>query len=221
MAQNKSNKIFIIRMSSLGDIVLASPLIRLLRQKFPNAKLDFLVRAEYAELVRYNPNLNRIVELNPKNGIRGLHGLRKKILANKYDIIIDIQKNLRSYYLLFGLNYNPITKVRIFRIKKNQFLRFLLVKFKINLYYRIHKELTPVWKKNIYTVKSLDIKPDDGNLELFLPDNARKTAVRINNKSIDITKNIVMAPGAKHFTKRWPEENFSQLIKTIYKKFQK
>ena len=51
------NKILIIRFSSLGDIVLATPLFRILRAAYPEALIDVLVKSEYAELVRFNPNL--------------------------------------------------------------------------------------------------------------------------------------------------------------------
>jgi lipopolysaccharide heptosyltransferase II len=217
--QNKYDKILIIRMSSLGDIVLTSPLIRLLRKKFPNSMLDYLIRTEYTELVRYNPNLNRIIEFNPQEGIKGLQKLRKIILTSRYNIIIDVQKNLRSYYLLFGIHCHLINKVKIFRVKKNQFIRFLLVKFKINLYHRFHEKLTPVWKKYVNAVTRLDINPDDGNLELFLPENINNTTIRFDNNLIDITKRVVVAPGARHFTKRWPEENFITLIKAIFKEY--
>ena len=54
-------KILIIRLSSIGDIVLATPLMRILRARFPSSHIDFVVRNEYAELVRYNKNLNNII----------------------------------------------------------------------------------------------------------------------------------------------------------------
>ena len=61
-------KILIIRFSSLGDVLLATPLIRLLRARFPNSQIDFLVRTEYADLIRFNPNLSRVIEFNIKHG---------------------------------------------------------------------------------------------------------------------------------------------------------
>ncbi|UCF63918.1 MAG: glycosyl transferase, partial [bacterium] len=54
-------KILIIRFSSLGDIVLATPLISRLRKKFPEAQVDFLIRIEYAELLQFNPKINNLI----------------------------------------------------------------------------------------------------------------------------------------------------------------
>src|SRR5512135_3421171 len=76
---NTPNKILVLRFSSIGDIVLASPLLRVLRKRFPSAQIDFVTRKEYAELVRSNPNLNYTYEFDTAEGFNGLRALRRRI----------------------------------------------------------------------------------------------------------------------------------------------
>jgi lipopolysaccharide heptosyltransferase II len=211
-------KILIIRLSSLGDVLLATPLIRQLRQKYPQVQLDFLVRDEYAELLRHHPGLSGLIEFDIQQGFTSLQKMRKKIRQTRYDVILDIHNNLRSRYLCFGLPYLSFFKTRVYRIRKNPFIRFLLVKFKINLYRRLYGRIIPVWEKYLLTARSLGIITDNGRLELYLTEG---NIIAAQNFRIALAGNnweIVIAPGARHFSKRWPEEYFVELIKQLFAK---
>ena len=61
-------KILIIRLSSIGDIVLATPLIRVLRNKFTASQIDLIVKKEFSELLKFDPNLTNLIEFDSKNG---------------------------------------------------------------------------------------------------------------------------------------------------------
>jgi lipopolysaccharide heptosyltransferase II len=211
-------KILIIRLSSLGDILLATPLVRQLRQKYPRVQLDFLVRKEYAELLRHHPGLSRLIEFDVRQGFTSLQKLRKEIHRTCYDVVLDIHNNLRSRYLCFALPFLSFFRTRVYRICKNQFVRFLLVKFKINLYRRLYGRVIPVWEKYLLTARSLGIIADGRQLELYLPE---EDIIAAQNFRLSLTGNnweIVIAPGAKHFSKRWPEESFAELIQQLYAK---
>ena len=205
-------------MSSLGDVLLATPLIRLLRKKFPQSQIDFLVRTEYSDLLRYNPNLSNIIEFDVRGGFAGLRKLRESIRKNKYNIILDIHKNLRSIYLRFDLNRFSKRHQKVLIMKKDQIIRFLLVKWKINLYRR-HGRIIAVWEKYIRAAKSLKINHDNAGLELFLPD-SDETKIESFFKKLPIGNwQLVVAPGARHFTKRWLAEYFAEVINGINQKY--
>jgi len=211
-------KILIIRFSSLGDVLLATPLIRLLRARFPNSQIDFVVRTEYADLIQFNPNLSRVIEFNIKRGFPALRQLRKNIRDQKYDVILDIHRSLRSRYLTFLLRWNPLSAIKVYGIRKNQFIRFLLVKFKINLYRKLYGRIIPVWEKYVRTAATLGITPDEDQLELYLSDNSESQWNKNLQKSLS-GDYILIAPGARHFTKRWPAEYFNKLILEIHRKY--
>jgi heptosyltransferase-2 len=103
-------------------------------------------------------------------------------------------------------------------LRKNQFIRFLLVKFKINLYRKIYGRVIPLWEKYLRTAHSLGIVPDNGHLECYFPDEATIAVQKFLSVLKANNWNIVIAPGARHFSKRWPEEYFSELIQRLFAK---
>ncbi len=204
----KFRKILIIRLSSIGDIVLATPLVRVLRKKFQDSQIDFIVKKEFSALLRYNPYITNLIELDTSKGFKELLRLKRKILAEKYDLIIDIHNNLRSIFL------RTFSGAKVLKVNKRVFKRFLLVKFKINLY----KNAIPVAERYIETVTRFSIKNDNQGLDIFVPAEIIGVAKdKINFSSENFY--IAIAPSAKHETKRWPVERFAKLADELIEKF--
>ena len=202
--------ILIIRLSSIGDIVLTSPLISTLRKYFPKSEIDFVIKKQFVDLIKYNPNLNNIYELDTSEGFTGLKELKNQIKAKNYGIILDIHKNFRSTYLRL------FSKARIKKLyKKRRFIRTLLVIFKINRY----KEIIPISQAYMNVLKDLDMDVENGKLEFYIPDDVQvRTNKFLLEKDFTEKHNIVtLCIGAGFFTKRWPEEYFAELIRLIKK----
>jgi ADP-heptose:LPS heptosyltransferase len=97
--------ICILRLSSLGDIILTTPLIRSIRKAFPDACIDMIIADHFAEVIQNNPHINSVLTINTKSGM--IHFF-KQILSirkdkPKYDIIIDIHDSIRSKIIRFYL----------------------------------------------------------------------------------------------------------------------
>ena len=92
------NKLLIVRLSSLGDILLTTPLIRSIKQKHPTVKIDFVLREEYQDLLKLNPHVKNVF-LYPRNK-KKIKLLKEYICKNNYDLILDLQNNIRSSSLL-------------------------------------------------------------------------------------------------------------------------
>ncbi len=197
------NKILIIRFSSLGDILLSSPLVRILREKFPNANIDYLTKSNYADLVKFNPNITSVIELRTdlKDELRTL---KEQIQNSRYDVILDIHNSIRSRYIRFfsGAKYQGVVNKRIFK-------RFFLVTFKWNFY----KEIISVADRYIETARRLGIENDVRGLEIFVPEENILTVNAMLDKYKLNRYNIVIgiAPCAKHFTKCWLQNRFIEL----------
>ncbi len=211
---NDSPRILLIRFSSLGDVVLTSALIKALRQKFPDAELDFVVRRQYAELVRHNSRLNTVFEYDARSGFSGLKELKAKLRARKYDVILDLQKNFRSIFLRTGLR----SRSKILKVRKNQLLRFLLVKFKWNLYARFYPRPLSVAQKYLNAAEPLLGQCDAPEPEIFLPREVLSAEKERWNRLQEQNFGVIMAPGARHFTKRWPADYYVRLIRSIFEK---
>jgi len=198
-------KILVIRLSSIGDILLTTPLLRNLRKRFPDAGIDFVVKKQYIDLIDNNKNIDRIYSLDTSQGFRALKELRKQIVSNSYDLIIDIHKNFRSYYLRSFSGAEVVTFPK-FRIK-----RFLLVKFGINLY----KEIIPVYQRYMLAVAKFGISDDGQGLDFF-PTEKAKSEIRTALKQAGLKPEkltVCLAAGASFETKRWPAEYYRKIAK--------
>lgn len=194
-------KILIIRLSSIGDVLLTTPLIRFLRREFQNAQIDFLVKSQYQELLVHNPHLDKIYTYDQKTGFKGLRQLKKELQKQGYDQIIDLHRNLRSFYLR-----SLYKGAKVVKFQKMALRRFLLVHFKLNLY----RNITPVSQRYL---NSLDSKDDRLGLELFIPLDVRgRIHRRLGTRGLDPNGLVIgFAPGAGFWTKRWPSEAFAHL----------
>jgi lipopolysaccharide heptosyltransferase II len=197
------NRTLIIRLSSNGDVLLASPLLRLLRKRFPQGQIDFLVKREYADLVRFNPHLRNVIELDARGGFAELRALKRRLQEERYDTVIDIQGNLRSSFLRTWLSPT------VLKMNKRRLARFLLVNFKWNVY----KTSPPVPFRYLETVQSTGIVDDGEGLELFIPEETRtRVQKHLSDAGVDSQRGVVgLCPGAKHATKRWLPQRFAHL----------
>lgn len=187
MPNKQINRILIIRLSSLGDILLSTPVIRSLKRKFPNSQIDFVVKKQFKDALLYNPNISGVIIYEKEKAKQLKYDLK---IAN-YDLVIDLQNNFKSNDL------TKLIKAQIRRFKKPSIKKLLLVWFKINLL----KDLKTIPERYAETA-GVDI--DNKELELFFPQNIK--AILEDGK-----KYIGFCPGSKHFTKRWPSEYFIEL----------
>lgn len=202
MTANSINKILIIRFSSVGDIVLASPLIRVVRKKFPVAQIDVVTRREYAELIRHNHNLNFTFEYDASTAFAGLKALKRRLREEKYDLILDIHNSLRSRYL------RSIRGAEILTIDKRVYERTMFVKFKKNLY----KEIIPIADRYIEPLGKFGIENDGIGLEMHIPDEVLfDVSGKIGSLQLSRFEKVLgVCPFARHFTKRWPLDRFAE-----------
>ncbi|HPI20655.1 MAG TPA: glycosyltransferase family 9 protein [Candidatus Kapabacteria bacterium] len=210
MKNNKNkkiiNSILFIRLSSIGDIILTTSLIRLIRSTFPNTRIDFLISKQFYEILKFNPYLSNIIIYDKLNSFSEINKKKKELASQlengKYDLIIDLHNNNRSKHFRFHLGK------KILKIKKNRLFKLCLVHFKKNIYNR--KLSIP--KLYFDTANFDNSLLDDGiGLEIFLENEFEKKE--------NIRKKIAIAPGAFHFTKQWGIEKFAELINLIKCKY--
>lgn len=181
-------KILVIRLSSLGDILLTTPLIRILKRKFRNIRLDFVTKTQYKDSLKLNPHISELFLYEKDDS----SAIIKKLQENGYDAVIDLQNNLRSAQIRRAI------KAEHFIFNKRTTDKFLLVNFKIN---RL-KNAPQIPDRYIETVPG--IQPDGEGLELY-------TENEISPLLKGRDKLIGFAPGSRHFTKMWPKEYYKKL----------
>ena len=200
-------KILIIRLSSIGDILLSTAFIRQTRLTFPEAEIDFIIKKRFADLVQYNPHINKVFEYDDENKT-GLSEFVSHFKTIKYDYIFDLHNNLRSIYIR-----NRIHAKNRFHIKKDKLAQTALVKLKWHLY--SHLKSIPERYSDVGVEAGIT---DDGKgLEVYWNE---ETESSVNDhfsraKIVVSRPTIGLAPGAGFYTKRWPRDYFIQLIDLI------
>ena len=189
-------RILVIRLSSIGDIILTTPVVRALRRRYPRATIDFLVMDRFRDAIDGNPDISNILEFkrNKYKGIAGILRFSSTLKAEKYDLVIDLHAKLRSYIICLALN------TRTKRYRKRSFWKTLGVRM-----HRMRYQVDDTIVRNYFRpLKALGIPPG--------PEKLRFDYTREDLASVKVFENrIVMAPGAANPTKKWPIEYFTEL----------
>ena len=145
-------KILVIRFSSIGDIVLTTPVIRCLKNQIDDVEIHVLTKKKFSSLYKTNPYINKVYEYDDS--------LKKNIEELKlenYDYIVDLQKNKRSLRATRAL-HKPHSS-----FPKLNFKKFLLTTFKINLMPDIH-----IVDRYFKAVEKLGVTNDYQGLDFFI-----------------------------------------------------
>ncbi len=199
----KSKKL-LIRLSSAGDILLTSPLLSLMRKREPDSEIHFVVKSQFADLVRLNPNINRIHIVHDDANLHQLENLRRELLTEGFDVTLDLHNNFRSIYLRKG----TAPKIRV--IQKEVIKRFVLVNSRLNLYSGVRSVALKYAQTYDKAVTSVS-RP-----EVFFQDSVIERSDNIwTSMGPEPTHSVFLCPGARHFTKRWPVEYWKDLAAKI------
>ncbi len=185
-------KILVIRFSSIGDILLTTPVLRCLHRQL-GAEVHFLTKPAFAELVRHNPHVQK-VHATGKLDARILSTLH----SEGYDAVVDLHKNLRSYRVTLAL------RKRSYRLKKLNFRKWLLVNFKWDLLPRIS-----IVQRYLAAAAPLGVVDDGLGLDFYLPKEMPVLPTSLPEHY------AVFAIGAAHQTKRLPFGKMREVVKMI------
>jgi ADP-heptose:LPS heptosyltransferase len=196
--KNALTKVLIIRFSSIGDIVLTSPVIRCLKSQSPATEIHFLTKKNHQSLLNHNPYISKVWLF--EDNFRELIPLLK---AENFSFIADLHKNFRSRYVISKLG-RPFAAYPKLNIRK-----WLLVNTKINFLPDVH-----VVDRYFRALRKLNIHNDDNGLDYFIP---QEEEVDISGIPGQETGYIAFSIGGKHNTKIFPEEKIVALCKRIEK----
>ncbi|MFV0593700.1 MAG: glycosyltransferase family 9 protein [Draconibacterium sp.] len=147
-------KFLVIRFSSIGDIVLTSPVVRGLKQQVEEAEIHFVTKEKHAGLLLSNPNIDKVHLLG-----ENINDLLLKLEHENFDYIIDLHQNLRSNRIKRSLNAPS------FSVDKLNFQKWLMVQFKINRLPQRH-----IVDRYLATTSVFDVKDDGEGLDYFIPE---------------------------------------------------
>lgn len=200
-------RIVIFRLSSIGDIILSSALIRTVRKQYPDAQIDFVVKKQFASLVQYNPHINTVYTINREDGLVGLKTLAQKLRNQQYDVFLDIHKNFRSVYVRMRCGAK-----QTYIYRKNVIKRSLLIGFGLDLY----KPARPVYQRFIDAAKPIGVEDDGMGTEFFVPQHKQKIVDElIAEQNMQQKRIVVLCPGASFKNKQWLPEGFTEVANRL------
>lgn len=191
----------IIRFSSIGDIVLTTPVVRGLKQQL-GAEIHFLTKQQYASILKPNPYIDRVLIMTKKGT-----DLLEQLKSEDYDHVIDLHHNLRSLRIKRSLG-KPAKSFNKLNVEK-----WLLTNLKINRLPSIH-----IVDRYLETVAPLGVQNDGEGLDFFFadPDRAPMNTQGESPSLIQLeSPYIAFAIGAAHATKRLPQEKILEICQSL------
>ena len=203
-----SKKILVIRFSSIGDIVLTTPVVRCLKKQL-GAEVHFLTKRGFEKILLNNPNIDRVFSIEKK-----ISEIIKSLKLERYDYVIDLHNNLRSWQVKNALG------VKSYSFDKLNFEKWLKVNLKINRLPHNH-----IVDRYLDTVKDLGARNDRQGLDYFIPKEDEIDVVKFlrenftrelppqyfDQKSENKLPYLAFVIGAAHATKRLPVDKIVEI----------
>jgi ADP-heptose:LPS heptosyltransferase len=190
-------KILIIRFSSIGDIVLTSPVLRCLKLQRPDIEIHYLTKKSFGNILKNNHYVTRTHTIE-----KDVNEVIDELKKENFDEIIDLHNNLRSLEIKIKLRKPSST------FKKKNLQKWMIVNLKKRDLFISH-----VVDRYLETVTHFGVKNDGLGLDYFIPS---EDEVNINSLPVSHQNGFIgFVIGAKHFTKQLPEEKIISICKRI------
>ncbi|RMF53293.1 MAG: lipopolysaccharide heptosyltransferase family protein [Bacteroidetes bacterium] len=189
-------KFLFVRLSSIGDVVLTTPLVRALAARYPNAELHFLTKAPYVPLLKHHPLIKAVHTWPPA----------PELVAERWEGVVDLQKNLRTLPLRWRLRYR-----RFATFPKENLRKWLMVRgwgwWKLRHVVLRYGEALRPW----------GVRPEAlGPLEVHVPSVVRKRVqAACAAAGLIPGKWIAVGLGGTYATKRWPIGYWVELLQRL------
>ena len=199
-------RILIVKPSAIGDVVHTLPVLNLLRKRYPAAHIAWLVTPACAGILEGHPQLNDVILFERKGGFSGARALYRRLRAEKFDLVLDLQGLLRSG--LFCWATGAPVKVGFANAR----------------------EMAPVFYSHRVAVPDKEVHAMDRYLDLAVAagcergpveyvwptDDADRAAVRA---MVGDRRYAVLLPGTNWATKRWPVDKFAAMVEPLKSRF--
>lgn len=189
-------KILVVRFSSIGDVVLTTPVVRCLKEQLDNPEIHFITKKAFQPVLDHNPYIDRIITIE-----KSVDEVLDLLKNEQYDVVIDLHNNIRTLRLKRAL------KVRSFAFPKENVNKFLLTTFKINRMPKVH-----VVDRYFEAVKHLGVKNDKKPCDFFLADS---DIVSLESIALVSKGFIAVAMGAQYATKQMPVSLMTNILSGV------
>lgn len=221
-------KILIVRLSALGDIVHALPVLAAIKKAMPDAQVDWLVEESYASILSIASGLHRRIIVRARRsfetpdaisfgGLQGYHAAAKYLWNQDYDVALDLQGLIKSSIWARISFANRVVGFDEPNLREPQaaFLYSETVTPHVGPSGRqaVGQSAPHVIDKNLSILSALGITP--GAIELPIEPHASAATTAAIQAAGGPRRFIVLNPGAAWPNKRWPAEKFGALAASL------
>lgn len=190
-------KILLIRFSSIGDIVLTTPIVRCIKQQMPEVELHVLTKSSYRSIYAANPNIDKVFDLQGN-----MKELISQLRKERYDFVVDLHKNWRSLRVRMALHCPSSS------FPKLDFRKFLYTKLKIGKLPQVH-----IVDRYFRAVEKLGVRNDGQGLDFFFSEGDVMHYEDLPESFHDGFVAIVI--GGQHATKILPEDKVVEVCDAL------
>jgi heptosyltransferase-2 len=199
--------ILIIQTAFLGDVILTTPVVEILKKHRPNDDIDFLTIPPSSNLVETNPHLRQVIVFDKRgkdSGFGGLKRIGRRLFENQYDICITPHRSWRSAYL----SKKTQAQIRIGFDRSAKVSAFTHVQHYDNNLHEI--------ERNLALLNPLKLNPSIHPPSIYPTD---EDMLMVDEKIRHSTKPLfALSPGSIWPTKRWPVEYFTEMCGRLSEK---
>jgi|1048.fasta_scaffold01745_3 ADP-heptose:LPS heptosyltransferase len=209
-------RVLIIRFSSIGDIVLTTPVVRCVAQQ-KNAEVFYVTKASFADIPAAHPMVSRVFAFGKPSGktlfpekiqyTDTIPELARLLKHLSVDVVIDLHNNLRSHLLRLLLG------VRAYGFNKLNFEKWLKVTFGIDRLPQKH-----IVDRYLEAAAPIGVQSDQKGLDFSIPDHISLNTPKILEVEFGLKPEdpfVALVIGATHFTKRLPTEKLIELCNEL------
>ncbi|MEN9947967.1 MAG: hypothetical protein RL106_790 [Bacteroidota bacterium] len=184
-------KILVLRFSSIGDIVLTSPVLRILQEQLDGgAEIHYVVKEKFRSVINQNPRISKVFSFE-----KTVQEVIPMLESEGYDYIIDLQNNVRSRIIKRKL------KALTFSVDKRNFAKFVWINWGVK------GHISHIVERYVQTLRTLGLRDDGKGLEYYYSSDEE-----VANQWGDFT---AIPIGATYFGKRPDAAHWKQIIAQI------
>jgi heptosyltransferase-1 len=212
-------RILLIKPSAVGDIVHTLPVLVRLRERYPDAQIDWFVTPENADLVRHHPALSNVVLFDRRRyshfgrnwlATRGVLSLLRTLRRNQYDLVVDLHGQLRS--ALFTVATGAAVRVGFEKAREGAWL--------------VYSHHIPLLTDSVHAVdrylwlgRVLGFEPGEPDFSIYLPPDAdRRVDDLLSQHELRGRPIALVVPGTVWQTKHWRVEGFAGVARHLLRR---
>ena len=202
-------RILIVRLSAIGDVVRALPILHCLREGYPDARIDWVVERKSAAVVEGHPYLHELFVFERPPGIwralREFFALCRRVRANQYDIVVDAHGILKSGVIAWASG--APTRVGFARPRSREG-SYLLTNVKV----RLPSDRLNRIDENLALCRALVPDAHNPTVVMYVPWDVQNRVDRFFDDTFDGGKAVVIVhPPVERASKQWPLDHYARL----------